>query len=323
MKFSLFVAVSFLAIGGAAFAQEPKRPKITGISHAAFYVSDMAKARQFYEGFLGFQSPFSIPRKNPAEQLVWIKINDRQTVELFPGSEVAPDAERLYHIAVETDDAEAMRVYLKSKGVEVPEKVGVGKIGNKNYFIKDPSGNTVEIVEYMADGWTMREKGKFLPDTRISTRMSHVGVMIAQLDTALKFYQDILGFKEIWRGAKVANQLSWVNLQVPDGNDYVEFMLYEKYPTLDRVHTLQHICLEVPDVAKAGEILKGRKYPEGSKPATPLAVGVNGKRQINYYDPDGTRVEVMEPSTADGQPRAPSRAPPPVGEPKAITAKKA
>ncbi len=316
MKSPFLLGVSLLALGATAFAQAPQRPKITGISHAAFYVSDMKKAREFYEGFLGFQSPFSIPRKNSAEQLVWIKINDRQTVELFPGSEVAPDAERLYHIAVETDDAEAMRVYLKSKGVEVPDKTAVGKIGNKNYFIKDPSGNIVEIVQYLPDGWTMREKGKFLPDTRISTRMSHVGVMIAQLDSALKFYEDILGFKEIWRGAKNPSQLSWVNLQVPDGNDYIEFMLYEKYPTLDRVHTLQHICLEVPDVAKAGEILGTRKYPEGSKPATPLAIGVNGKRQINYYDPDGTRVEVMEPTTADGKPRPPSNAPPPVGEPK-------
>lgn len=319
MKASLFlaaIAFALCACGISVRAQEPKRPRITGISHAAFYVSDMKKAREFYEGFLGYQSPFSIPRKNPAEHLVWIKINDRQTIELFPGSEVAPEADRLYHIAVETDDAEAMRVYLKSKGVEVPDKTAVGKIGNKNYFIKDPSGNIVEIVEYLPEGWTVREKGKFLPDTRISTRMSHVGVMIAQLDTALKFYVDILGFKEIWRGAKTANQLSWVNLQVPDGNDYVEFMLYEKYPA-DRVRTLQHICLEVPDVAKAGEILSTRKYPEGSKPSTPMAVGVNGKRQINYYDPDGTRVEVMEPGTADGKPRPPSNAPPPVGAPKA------
>src|SRR3954469_24407935 len=96
-----------LAISRAADATStatPQRPKITGISHAAFYVSDMAKARAFYEGFLGFQSPFSIPRKNPNEQLVWIKINDRQTIELFPGSEVSPDADRLYHIAVETED---------------------------------------------------------------------------------------------------------------------------------------------------------------------------------------------------------------------------
>src|SRR5207302_3627773 len=135
------------------------------------------------------------------------------------------------------------------------------------------------------------EKGQFLPDTRVSKRMSHVGVMVGSLDASLKFYGDLLGFKEIWRGG-AGKTLSWVNLQVPDGQDYVEFMLYEKYPSIDRLRTMHHICLEVPDVAKAGEILSKRPYPEGSKPSTPMKEGVNGKRQINYYDIDGTRVEV-------------------------------
>lgn len=315
MKLRFLVLSALLSF--ACLAQEtPQRPRITGISHAAFYVSDMAKARAFYEGFLGFESPYSIPRKNPKEQLVWIKINDRQSVELFPGSEVSPETDRLYHIAVETDDAEAMRLYLQSKGVAVPPKTGIGRIGNKNYFVKDPNGNTVEIVEYLPDGWTMREKGKFLPATRIAKRMSHVGVMIGQLDASLKFYGEILGFRETWRGSTSGKTLNWVNLQVPEGEDYVEFMLYDKYPSLDRLHTMHHICLELPDVEAAGAVLKTRPYPAGSKPPTEMKVGVNGKRQINYYDPDGTRVEVMEPNTFDGKPRPPSKAPPPVAESK-------
>ncbi|MBL9186005.1 MAG: VOC family protein [Opitutaceae bacterium] len=288
----------------------PKRPRITGISHAAFYVSDMAKARAFYEDFLGFQSPFSIPRKDPKEQLVWIKINDRQSVELFPGSEVSPEADRLYHIAIETDDAEGMRLYLQAKGVAVPPKTAIGKIGNKNYFVKDPNGNTVEIVEYLPDGWTMREKGKFMSDRRISTRMSHVGVMVGQLDLSMKFYGEILGFQETWRGGAGAT-LSWVNLRVPDGEDYVEFMLYAKAPTRDVLLTKHHICLEVEDVAKAGAILASRTLPEGSKPPDTMKTGVNGKRQINYFDPDGTRIEIMEPRTFDGKPVPPSTAPAP------------
>lgn len=298
-------------------AESPPRPRILGVSHAAFFVSDMAKARAFYEGFLGFQSPYSIPRKNPGESLVWIKINDRQSVELFPGSEVAADADRLYHIAVEVEDADAMVAYLRAKGVPGLPPTGAprGKIGNKNFTIKDPSGNGVEFVQYMPDGWTMREKGKFLPDTRVARRMSHVGVMVGQLEASLKFYGDLLGFKEIWRGG-AGPTLSWVNLRVPEGDDYVEFMLYGKYPSIDRLRTMHHICLEVPNVEQAGAILKGRPYPAGSKPATPMKEGVNGKRQINYYDPDGTRVEVMEPGTYDGKPRPPSAAPAPVGEPK-------
>lgn len=309
MKFRvLLLAFSLLT---PLLAQDgPRRPRITGISHAAFYVSDMARARAFYEGFLGFQSPFSIPRKDPKEKLVWIKINDRQSIELFPGSEVSPAADRLYHIAIETDDAEAMRIYLQSKGVAVPPKTGIGRIGNKNYFVKDPNGNTVEIVEYLPQGWTLREKGNFIPDTRISTRMSHVGIMVGQLDASMTFYGEILGFTEIWRGGGGA-YLSWVNLRVPEGTDYIEFMLYNKAPTRDVLLTKHHICLEVADVAKAGAILQSRVLPEGCKPPDAMKTGVNGKRQINYFDPDGTRVEIMEPGTFDGKPVPPSKAPPP------------
>jgi lactoylglutathione lyase len=313
-----FWFVLAFSIGCAA---EPQRPRITGISHAAFFVSDMTKAREFYEGFLGFASPYSIPRKNPAERLVWIKINDRQSVELFPGSEVAPEADRLYHIAIEVDDADAMLAYLRARGVSgLPPATPVGKIGNKNFTIKDPNGNGVEIVQYMPDGWTVREEGKFLPATRIAQRMSHVGVMVGELEAAMKFYRDVLGFRETWRGSSSGKTLNWVNMRVPDGEDYVEFMLYEKYPTTDRLRTMHHVCLEVADIEKASTTLATRQYPAGSKPATEMKVGANGKRQINFYDVDGTRVEIMEPNTHDGKPRPPSAAPPPVPEPKPAAA---
>ena len=40
-----------------------------------------------------------------------------------------------------------------------------------------------------------------------------------------------------------------------------------------------------------------------------MHVGKNGKRQVNLYDPDGTRVELMEPKTVDGKAVASSTAP--------------
>ncbi len=42
-----------------------------------------------------------------------------------------------------------------------------------------------------------------------------------------------------------------------------------------------------------------------------IATGVNRKRQLNLWDPDGTRVEIMEPRTVDGVPAPSSTAPPP------------
>ena len=297
---------------GRAATDAPQRPKILGISHAAFYVTDMAKARAFYEGFLGYAEPYSMPRPKGGE-LVWIKINDRQSIELFPGSEVAPHADRLYHVALEVSDAEAMRLYLASRGVKVPAVAAVGKIGNKNFFIHDPNGNTLEIVEYLPGGKTLQNEGKYLPSTRVSTLMRHVGVMVGQYEPSIRFYEDILGCTETWRGSAVGSKyLSWVNMKLPDSTQYIEMMLYGDKPSEDRMHTMHHVCLEVPDVAAAAAVLSGRALPEGCAPPTAMKQGVNGKRQVNYYDPDGTRIEIMEPTTASGKPVPPSALPPPV-----------
>jgi len=67
----------------------------------------------------------------------------------------------------------------------------------------------------------------------------------------------------------------------------------------------------VESVAQAGDILRSRALPDGCKPPDAMKTGVNGKRQINYFDPDGTRVEIMESGTFDGKPVPPSQAPPP------------
>jgi lactoylglutathione lyase len=208
-----------------------------------------------------------------------------------------------------------MRAYLRAKGVKTPDKVGKGRIKNSNFNITDPDGHTVEIVQYEPDGFSVRENGKFMDENpagpRISQRISHLGIIVGSLDPAMKFYGEILGFKEIWRGSKDGKELSWVNMKVPDGNDYLEFMLYDQKPDLRSLGTLHHICLEVADIEKAKTTLEAR--PARASHTRPLEIktGVNRKRQMNLYDPDGTRSEVMEPRTVDGVPAPPSTAPPP------------
>jgi hypothetical protein len=76
--------------------------------------------------------------------------------------------------------------------------------------------------------------------------------MVGEFEASMRFYGELIGFRNIWCGSAGGKTLNWVNLQVPDGGDYVEFMLYEKFPSMDRLRTMHHICLEVPDVAAAG-----------------------------------------------------------------------
>ena len=288
---------------------DPQRPHITGLSHIALYVHDLDKSRAFYKDFLGFAEPYSLTNKDGTLHLTWIKINDRQSIELFPETETNSD--RLYHIALETDDAMGMRDYLAARGVAVPTKVGKGKIGNLNYFIKDPDGHIVEIVQYAPDGWTMLNQGKFIPDTRISTNMPHMGILVGDLDAAKAFYEGILDFHEIWRGAKNPGVLNWVHEQIPDGKAFLEFMLYTELPDADKRGKYHHFCLEVPDIEKAKAILEQRAARIGYEKPLEIQTGINRKRQLNVYDPDGTRVELMEPRTVDGIPAPPSTAPPP------------
>jgi catechol 2,3-dioxygenase-like lactoylglutathione lyase family enzyme len=292
-----------------ARTQPPERPRILGIAHVAFHVSEIEKSRGFYRDFLGFAEPFQLTNPDGSLSLTFIKINDRQYLELFPGLE--PGADRLHHLAFETDSAERMRVYLASRGIKVPDRVPKGRIGNLNFNITDPDGHTVEIVEYAPDGWTVLESGKFLPDSRISDHLLHAGILVGNLNAAMHFYGEILGFREIWRGSSNGKTLSWVNLKVPDGGDYIEFMLYHDLPAPDRRGVEHHICLQTPDIAAAQAKLEARRYRAGYSRTLEIRTGINRRRQLNLFDPDGTRTELMEPVTVDGHPAPPSDAPPP------------
>ena len=123
---------------------------------------------------------------------------------------------------------------------------------------------------------------------------------------------DIFAAKEFWRGTQRRRPLSWVNVKLPETADYVEFMLYSELPPPSERGKQHHICLGVADdVVKAKALLDQRAPRIGYSRPIEIATGVNRKRQINLWDPDGTRIELMEPRTVDGSPALSSTAPPP------------
>jgi len=286
-----------MAIALAVFLlldDEPPRPRILGLAHVAIFAKDYEKSRAFYRDFLGFEN---------SPSAAFFEINERQYIELLPEQE--PNSDRLSHIALETDNAEAMRVYLKSRGISVPGRAQNDHNGNLSFSIKDPEGHSLEIVQYG------RGKIKHTSSTRISSRLMHAGIIVTRLDPAMKFYTAVLGFTETWRGSKSGTELSWVNLKVPDGEDYIEFMLFKDMPPPTGRGTSHHLCLEVSDAATSVAALEANAY-RGQYPHTiEVHTGTNRKRQANLYDPDGTRTELMELRTVDGKAAASSTAPPP------------
>jgi lactoylglutathione lyase len=100
-------------------------------------------------------------------------------------------------------------------------------------------------------------------------------------------------------------------MRVPDGDDFLEFMLYKDLPAPDQRGSQHHLCLEVPTIAGALETLQSRPYAKTYSRPFDTVVGFNRKRHMNVFDPDGTRTELMEPVTVDGKPVPSSSAPPP------------
>lgn len=266
------------------------RPPIIGIAHIGLRTDNLETARKFYGGVLGYQEPFTVDKPTGGLMLIYFKVNDHQYIEVFPEL-TSPTEDRLSHIAFDTTDIHALRSYLEERGLKVPAKLETQLDGNLSFEVNDPDGHTVEFVQYMPGSLHSRNFGKFLPSGRISDHMIHLGVTVKDRAAADRFYKDILGFKETWHGGMSDQRTDWVDMRVPDGTDWLEYMLNVHNPSPKSLGVMHHFALGVPSVAAAYETLDKKSAVSNEKPQ----IGRDGKWQLNLYDPNFTRVELMEP----------------------------
>jgi lactoylglutathione lyase len=288
--------VVFLFAAQVVAQNEPKRPHILGIAHVAVFVSDLDQARSFYRNFLGFDEPFSLRRADGSQWIGFIKINDQQYLELF--KEDPRFAGLLSHLAFYTDDAGAMREYLVSRGVKLMGELHKGQTGDKFFSIRDPDGRLIEIVEYQPDSWSSRERGRFLPPTRASDHLTHIGITTISVPAALRFYRDLLGFQEIAQDMVSRAQPAWVSVRVPDGTDYIHLLFVPKAPLADQLKAQTHVGLASPDLGKSVLDLQSRTSGPMYTHPLEVQVGHEGKRIAGLVDPDGAKIELVETGAA-------------------------
>jgi len=282
-----------IAVVAALPACAQERPPIVGVAHIGLKTDDLAAARLFYGHVLGFQEPFTVDKPSGGLMLTYFKVNDHQYIEIFPELK-SPTEDRLSHIAFETTNIQQLHDYLAGKGVKVPDTLRPGLDGNLSMMLKDPDGHNVEFVEYRPGSLHTKNFGKFLPDTRVSERIIHVGITVADQAAADKFYRDILGFHDVWHGGMKDDRTDWVDMRVPDGTDWLEYMLNVHNPSPRTLGVMHHLALGVPDVQAAYKMVVSR----GIDPEKPK-IGRDGKWQLNLYDPNGTRAELMDPKPVE------------------------
>lgn len=289
---SIIAAIASLVLDAIpAHAQKSEsnveRPPIIGLAHVGLFVSDIAKSDEFFGHVLGFQH-FSLDKPTGGLMLNYYKVNDHQYIEIYPG--LKGDQDRLSHIAFETTDARKLRAYLASKGVKVPQHIKPGLDKNLSFMVDDPEGHRVEFVQYMPGSLHSSKFGTLMSDARISDHMIHTGFIVHDRAAEDRFFKDVLGFKVKWYGGMKDNEVSWVDMQVPNGSDWLEYMLNVKNPSIKTRGVMNHLALGVEKIQPAYRTVMARGY----QPPQPPKIGRDGKWQLNMYDPDLTRVEVME-----------------------------
>lgn len=286
----LLVAAGVVAFGiGALASHAQERPKITGISHLAVYTSDAAATDHYYREVIGAAK--QPDPENPAG--VKYALSATQYVEVLPLPANA-GINRMDHAALNTSDAEGMRKYLAAKGWKTPASVTKVKDGSRRFAVNDPEGNKIEFVQPPASA-----KPIDAPKV-IGNHVIHVGFLVHSREAEDKFYRDLLGFRPYWYGGMTDAKTDWVSQQVPDGHDWVEYMLsggpgtgipasmsQQTLGVLDHFAVGEH---SVPDTFK--KMVAENRLGNGRHDQAPK-IGKDGKYQFNLYDPDGIRAELM------------------------------
>jgi catechol 2,3-dioxygenase-like lactoylglutathione lyase family enzyme len=277
------LTLAIVLVASALFSQSqdhPARPRILGIDHVAFYTTDADGVKQLYSGMLGLASEPPVESGDLVRYLV-----GKQWVA-FSATPDPKATDRMEHVAFATDNIAALRKYLVANGVKVAAVEGHAD-HSLTFALSDPEGHRIEFVE--------RGKGEApaVPESAVSRHMIHAGFLVSSRDTEDHFYREILGFRPYWHGGMQEGKTDWVSLQVPDGTDWLEYMLNQpEHPDLRLTGVMNHISLGVADMKKAQAALESHGWkPHGDENAK---MGRDGKWQLNLYDPDLTRIELME-----------------------------
>lgn len=292
----LLIAV-FLASFLFAAPKELARPRILGIAHVRIRTNSESSV-PFFKTVLGFYA--AQPCRDT--KLVCFPVGGPQFIQLDSAQTPQP-GNSIEEVAFLTSDVSAMRKFLLSHGFH-PGRIEThgyssssstvsGLSGSHTDFqnpyssvaVSDPEGNHIVFVQHKGGMYFLDY------DPRVGKRIIHAGFVVRHRAAEDRFYKDILGFRVYWHGGMKDNETEWVDMQVPDGTDWIEYMLNVS-PTADKreLGVMNHIALGVPDIHAAEKQLRTNGWNGTEKPQ----IGRDGKWQLNLYDPDGTRVELME-----------------------------
>ncbi len=180
----------------AAPAAPAAVPPMNGIAHIAIRVKDIPTSVAFYHK-LGFDQAFANTGKDGTTiTQSFIKLNDRQYIELYPVTDRDNQVEFL-HLCFEGADLNALHDYYVAEGL-TPIAVRTAGAGNLLFTMKGPlqlaEPQNIEYTQYMPGSKHTLEFGKLNGPDRVGEKMTVVALAMKDAAAATEFYIDKLGF---------------------------------------------------------------------------------------------------------------------------------
>lgn len=126
---------------------------ITAIGHVAFRISDLERSLDFYCHKLGFREAFRLERAGmPSPWIVYIQIAPTYFVELFPGGHGKNELGSVgyNHFCLLVDDIAETLKELAARGLPIEGEPARGQDTNLQYWLTDPDGNRIELMQIVA-----------------------------------------------------------------------------------------------------------------------------------------------------------------------------
>jgi catechol 2,3-dioxygenase-like lactoylglutathione lyase family enzyme len=259
-------------------------PPMNGIAHIAIRVKDIAASVAFYHK-LGFDQAFAnLAKDGTTVTQSFIKLNDRQYIELYPVTPQTPNVEFL-HLCFEGADLNAIHDYYVAEGL-TPIAVRTAGAGNLLFTMKGPQQfadpQNIEYTQYMPGSKHTLDFGQHLGPDRVGDKMTVVALAMQDPATARAYYLAKLGFTP-----STANP---ARLGLPGtSGESVEVV------PVDALGSRSSIVLTSTDLDKAAAQLTRQQVE--FKRASASATDTQGKTHtidmISVTDPDGNIMRIQ------------------------------
>ena len=147
MKVSFKLIILLFILGCTEMSTNNENPIFEG-NHLAVMVNNLKVTGDFYSEILKIEE---IDIKSTGLTHRWFKLNDGFEVHLVKSIETLPKKNRNNHLAIQTEDINAVVDYLQKEKIEFSDWSGnINKVqerfdGVLQVYIEDPEGNWIEI----------------------------------------------------------------------------------------------------------------------------------------------------------------------------------